>query len=71
MQNVYAIDLSKDGEVRGVLATVPQEHGSQDPQQGLWRFNDSRAAPGGQIIAGRYTLMDVSQRSQWNAYTAK
>jgi hypothetical protein len=54
-QNVYAIDLSKNGEVRSVLATVPEEHGSQDPQRGLWRFNDSRAAPGGQIIAGRYS----------------
>ena len=64
VQNVYAIDLSKDGEVRGVLATVPEAHGSQDPQQGLWRFNDSRAAPGGQIIAGRYSLVNVSECSQ-------
>lgn len=60
MQNVYAVDLSS-GEVRGVLATVPQEQGSN--KDGLWRFNDCRAAPGGQIIAGRYASLCDSVRT--------
>lgn len=52
-QNIYAVDLH-NGEVRSVLATVPVEQGCN--KKGMWRFNDCRAAPGGQIIAGRCTL---------------
>lgn len=46
------IDLSRNGEIRSVLATVPKDQGWKG--DGTWRFNDSRAAPGGQIIAGRW-----------------
>lgn len=38
---------------RGIICTlsyIPREHGAAEDG---WRFNDCRATPGGQLIAGR------------------
>ena len=36
--------------IKSTVSVIPQEHG---PAAQGWRFNDCRATPGGQLIAGR------------------
>lgn len=49
-QSIVEVDLTANGAVKSVLATVPREYGTAEDS---WRFNDARAAPSGEIIGGR------------------